>query len=160
MIIVGIPRPRDASCLSYCAVADSKCNWWGLLDGGAKPDQSRNAVVTYPVELQGEALMLPAVGSDRGWIMFSPQTKRTRVCLGPDRDHLFNKVSVRLFWSAPECDWCVHTMPNELLQGGKCSRVRLNRTKSVKTPSEVIMKDILESIRDDRDLICPAVDQL
>lgn len=73
--------------------------------------------------------MLPAVGSDWGWIMFSPQTNRTRLCLKPDRDHLFHKVLVRLFWSAPECAWCVHTFPNELHQGGKHSRVRFNQTK-------------------------------
>ena len=74
-------------------------------------------------------MMLPAVGSDPGWIMFSLQTNRTRDCLDPDRDHLFNKVSVQLFWSATECDWCVHTFPNELHQGAKRSRVRFNRTK-------------------------------
>ena len=33
---------REASCLPYCAVADSNCNRWGLPEGGAKPDQSRN----------------------------------------------------------------------------------------------------------------------
>ena len=32
-----------ASCLPYCAAADSNCNQWGLPDGGAKPDRSRNA---------------------------------------------------------------------------------------------------------------------
>ena len=43
----------DASCRLYCAEADSKRNQWGLLDGGAKPDRSRNAADTYLVELQG-----------------------------------------------------------------------------------------------------------
>ena len=43
MIIVETPRPRDASCLPYCAVADSKRNRWGLPDSGAKPDRSSNA---------------------------------------------------------------------------------------------------------------------
>ncbi len=28
------------------------------------------------------------VGSDRGQITFPPQMNRSRVCLGPDRDHL------------------------------------------------------------------------
>ena len=31
---------REASCLPYCAVADSNHNWWGLPEGGAKPDRS------------------------------------------------------------------------------------------------------------------------
>ena len=35
---------REASCLLYCAVADSNHNQWGLLEGGAKLDRSRNAV--------------------------------------------------------------------------------------------------------------------
>ena len=39
---------REASCLPYCAVADS--NQWGLPEGGAKPDWSRNAADPYPVE--------------------------------------------------------------------------------------------------------------
>ena len=51
VIIMGTPRPRDASCLPYCTMADSNRNWWGLLDGGAKPDRSRNAAETYPVEI-------------------------------------------------------------------------------------------------------------
>ena len=41
---------REASCLPYCAVADSNRNRWGLPDGRAKPDRSRNAVDPYPVE--------------------------------------------------------------------------------------------------------------
>ena len=31
---------REASCLPYCAVADSSRNRWGLRDGGVKPDWS------------------------------------------------------------------------------------------------------------------------
>ena len=42
---------REASCLPYCAVADSNRNRWGLPKGGAKPDRSRNAVDPYPVEI-------------------------------------------------------------------------------------------------------------
>ena len=34
---------REASCLPYCAMADSNRNPWGLLEGGAKLDRSRNA---------------------------------------------------------------------------------------------------------------------
>ena len=34
---------REASCLTYCAVADSNRNQWGLPEGGAKPGRSRNA---------------------------------------------------------------------------------------------------------------------
>ena len=33
----------EASCLPYCAMADSNRSWWGLPEGGAKPDRSRNA---------------------------------------------------------------------------------------------------------------------
>ena len=40
----------DASCLLYCAVADSNCNQRGLSDGEAKPDRSRNAAYPYSVE--------------------------------------------------------------------------------------------------------------
>ena len=40
---VDISTHREASCLPYCAVRGSNRNWWGLPDGGAKPDQSRNA---------------------------------------------------------------------------------------------------------------------
>ena len=40
----------EASCLPNCAVADSNRNWWGLPEGGAKPDRSRNAADPYPVE--------------------------------------------------------------------------------------------------------------
>ena len=42
---------REASCLPYCAVVDSNCNRWGLPEGGAKPDWSRNAANPYPVEI-------------------------------------------------------------------------------------------------------------
>ena len=34
---------REASCLRYCAVVDANHNWWGLPEGGAKPDRSCNA---------------------------------------------------------------------------------------------------------------------
>ena len=65
------------------------------------------------------SIVLPSGGlktqTDR--IMLSPQTNRTSVCLELDRNHLFNKVSVCLFWSTLKCNWCVHTFPNELYQG-------------------------------------------
>ena len=52
VIIAGTLLPRDARCLAYCAAAaDSNHNRWGLPDGGAKPDRSRNAADTYPVEM-------------------------------------------------------------------------------------------------------------
>ena len=53
VVTVGTPLPSDASCLPYCAVANSNHNWWGLLDGGAKPDWSCNAADPYPVEFGG-----------------------------------------------------------------------------------------------------------
>lgn len=59
------------------------------------------------------------VGSDRGRVTLPPQTKCSRVHLGPGRDHLLSRVSVRLFCSAPECDYCVHTCPDESHRGGK-----------------------------------------
>ena len=34
---------REASCLLYCAMADSNRSWWGLPEGGAKRDRSHNA---------------------------------------------------------------------------------------------------------------------
>ena len=41
---------REASCLLYCTVVDSNRNQWGLPEGGAKLDRSRNAADPYPVE--------------------------------------------------------------------------------------------------------------
>ena len=41
---------HEGSCLSNCTLADSNRNRWGLPEGGAKPDQSRNAADPYPVE--------------------------------------------------------------------------------------------------------------
>ena len=35
---------RESSCLPYCTMADSNRNRWGLPEGGAKPDRSRNPV--------------------------------------------------------------------------------------------------------------------
>lgn len=43
------------------------------------------------------------------WGRFPKQAIRSRVCLGPDRDRFFSRVSVGLFWSTPKCDYCVHT---------------------------------------------------
>ena len=40
----GNSSASRASCLPYCAMADSKHNPWGLPDGGAKPDWSCNTV--------------------------------------------------------------------------------------------------------------------
>ena len=51
--LCGCPRSCNTSCRPYCAMADSKRNWWGLTDGGAKPDQSCNAADTYLVESRG-----------------------------------------------------------------------------------------------------------
>ena len=54
--------------------------------------------------------MFSVVGLDQSWIMCSPQTNFTRVCLEgcgpeqPDRDVAEEVVSVRLLWSVPECD--------------------------------------------------------
>ena len=50
MIILGTPQPCDASCLPYCAVADSNRNQWRLPDGQR---WSRNAADPYPVEIGG-----------------------------------------------------------------------------------------------------------
>ena len=47
---VDISTHREASCLPYCTVADSNGNRWGLPDGEANPDRSRNAAYPYPVE--------------------------------------------------------------------------------------------------------------
>ena len=40
---VDTSTPPEASSLPYCAVADSNRSQWGLLQGGAKLDQSHNA---------------------------------------------------------------------------------------------------------------------
>ncbi len=72
------------------------------------------------------------VGLDRSRITFPPQTNRSRVCLGPNRHHLFLRVLVRLFWSSLECDYCVHTCPDELHKGRKPTRIWFNRTKKHK----------------------------
>lgn len=69
-----------------------------------------------------KSAILPADGSDQ---------VHTRVCLLPDCDHLFNKVLVWLLWSAPECDCCVHTFPNESHRGGKRSRVQFKWARQV-----------------------------
>ena len=61
MIIAGTPQPRDASCLPYCTVADSKRNRLGLTEGRAKPDRSSNAADTYPVEIGGEEVKMPFI---------------------------------------------------------------------------------------------------
>ena len=58
MIIAGTPWPCDASCLAYCAVADSNSNQLGWLDGGAKLDRSSNAADMYPVEIGFKATVL------------------------------------------------------------------------------------------------------
>ena len=65
VIIAGTPQPRDASCLLYCAMADSKHNRWGLPDGRAKPDWSHNAEDTYPVEIRGDAAGLMVLTETR-----------------------------------------------------------------------------------------------
>ena len=44
-------------------------------------------------------------------------------------DHLSQAVSVRLFWSTPECDYCVHNRPNEPHQRLNRTTVQLKRTK-------------------------------
>ena len=56
------------------------------------------------------------------------------------RDHLREVVSDRLFWSAPEFDYCFHKCPNEPYQLFNRTRVRLKRTKCwlVKAPLEVL----------------------
>ena len=42
---------REASCLSYCALADSNRNGWGLPEGGAKPDRRRNSADRIQLKL-------------------------------------------------------------------------------------------------------------
>ena len=59
--------------------------------------------------------------SDRDLILFSPQTNHTK-----EYQSVFVTEPVWLFWSASECDCCVHTCPNELQEGGKHSRLRFN----------------------------------
>ncbi len=44
-------------------------------------------------------------------------------------------LRVRLVWFTPECDYCVHTCPNESHQGGKQTRVRYNQNKKRKCES-------------------------
>ena len=56
MIIGGTPQSRNASCQLYCGVADSKRDWRGLPDGGAKPEWSNTTADTYLVESQGKDL--------------------------------------------------------------------------------------------------------
>ena len=76
VIMAGTPQSRDASCRPYCAVADSKRNRWGSPDGGAKPDRSRNAADTYPVEIWGYGFNL-----FRDRVRMSKQIANVHVCL-------------------------------------------------------------------------------
>ena len=39
-------------------MADSERIQWGLLDGGEKPDSGRKTADTYPVEIEGESVLL------------------------------------------------------------------------------------------------------
>ena len=45
-LCVDTSTHHEASCLPYCAIADSNRNWWGLPEGGAKPHRSRIGAAT------------------------------------------------------------------------------------------------------------------
>ena len=76
----GTRQPPDTSCLLYCTVADSNCNWWGLPDGGAKPYQSRNAADPYPVEIGGYPFTLGQF------------TNNAALILPPEADQHWSKI--------------------------------------------------------------------
>ena len=78
--------------------------------------------------------MLPAVGSDRGWMMFSPQNEPYQSLFGTGpRPPLLQGLGPVVF-SASEWDWCVHTFPNELHRGGKRSNSTELNKDGEKTP--------------------------
>lgn len=58
------------------------------------------------------------------------------VRLGPDRDHIVSRVLVRLFWSAPEYHYCVHTCQTNPTKQGNEPESDLTTLKraGVKTP--------------------------
>ncbi len=69
------------------------------------------------------------------------------------RDHRFKQVSVLLFWSTSEFDFCVHTHPKEPHQGGnepKSDSSELNKA-GVKSPLHVLnykehFEDFIDSV--------------
>ena len=117
VIIAGTPRPRDTSCLPYCAMSDSKHNWRGLTVDGAK-----RRVKRWCFSWVGTRL-------DHVLTTNKPCQSLFGTWLSPPLHQRLGLVVL----DAPECDWCIHTFPNELHQGGKRSRVRFNRGRCENT---------------------------
>lgn len=46
-----------------------------------------------------------------------------------EKTHLLSRISVQLFWSAPERNCWFHTFPNKPRQGAEHTRVLFNQTK-------------------------------
>ena len=75
---------------------------------------------------------IPGAQTCRVYLVVGPDHILTTDCsrfnFGPETTSSQGAL-VRLFWSAPECDYSVPTCPNESHQGGKRTRVRFNQTK-------------------------------